>query len=73
MPQENETENWIFLVSLHDQIIQELSDFCKNPGFFGLNRVKGYWGHKLFHMKELQLGLPKYMNTKLSLLILYFL
>ena len=36
-------------------------------------RVKGVGVVLLFHMKELQLGLHKYMKMKLSLPILFFL
>ena len=46
--------------------------FVKIQGFWG-PQGQGVWGViKLFHMKELQLGLPKYMKIKISLSILYF-
>ena len=45
--------------------------FKKNQGFWGSPGSRGVV--MLFHMKELQLGLHKYMKMKLSISIIFFL
>ena len=46
--------------------------FFKKSRVLGVPRVKGVGVVILFHMKELQLELHKYMKMKLSLSVLFF-